>query len=410
MTDLFAPLKGELLNPVSAGYLAQVSCQLLAYDEAEVVNFLFLCNDYSAELVRQVGNRSIAECLGKLLMADCGGSQFAIEKMRILDLLVDTISTSSASAIVNAGQTLLNMIENGRDLRGWNIYMALLVQSQSARKLVSNLACEQQEKAIVAAEIVGKVLDLEEFEEIYDFQFDSVHRPASHQALADVYDVFELINDSIEAITSVFCRPKGQIRRIIALIRLLSIVLQSPTPQIERSLVKNKTLGAISRLLPAYPWASFLHLSIAQLVGALLASSSSGLKYDLLVTWRFAATLAEVCDDGKWSKAERLGSVAYASLIGNSLLQVAEKQPFVAGCLEQEERWGPFVEVLRRRNEETRGKLGERQGDESGSTDLSPGEEPEATLATNTAPAQQFSAFLYWTVPIPSLSPDLSLD
>ena len=405
MPDLFAPLQGELLDPVSAGYLAQVSCQLVDYNAEEVVNFLFSGNDYSPELVRQVGNRSISEWLGGMLKADCGGSQFAIEKMRILDLLVDTISTSSAtSAVVNAGQVLLDLIDNGKDLRGWNIYMALLVQSQSALKLVGNFTSKQQEKAIVSAEIVGKVMDLEEFEEIYDFQFDSIHRPASHQALVDVYDVFALINDQVAAITSLLRNSSGQIRRIIALIRLLSIVLQSPTPQIERSFVSNRTLEAVCGLLAAFPCASFLHQAVSLLISALLASASAGLKYDLLVTTKFAATLADISVEGKWNKAERPGNLAYVTLVGNLLLEAAEKQPFVAGCLEQEETWKPFVESLRRRNEEARGKLGERQVDESGSTDLSPpGEEAEEV----TAPAQLFSTFLYWTVPVPALCPDL---
>lgn len=420
MAELFSPLKGSLLDPVSAGYLAEVCSHLIVYNAEEVVKFLFVSNVYSEALVKQVGNRSISECLGRLLRADCGGSQFAIEKMRVIDLLVDSISENASCAVVlNAGKVLIDLIDNGKDLRGWNIYMAALIQSQCALKLVLNLTSKQQEKAIISAELIGKILDLEEFDEIYDFPFRSIHRPASHQALSEVYDIFALLNDQMEQITAALSNSTGEIRRIMALIHLLSVVLQSPTPQIERSLVGRRTLGAVVSLFAVYPWASFIHLAIYRLIAALLSSSSSGLKYDLLVTMKFASSLADISRTGELNKAERPGNLAYITLIGNLLLETSDKQPFVAGCLEQDEEWRVFCETtLTRRNELEQGKLGEKQIDEEGngsqpSTDVSSGstqEEPDEHAATNTDPSQLFSSFLYWSVPIPPFSSPLPLD
>ena len=420
MTELFSPLKGSLLDPVSAGYLAEVCSNLIAYNAEEVVKFLFVSNAYSEALVQQVGNRSISECLGRLLRADCGGSQFAIEKMRMIDLLVDSISESASCAVVlNAGKVLIGLIEGGKDLRGWNIYMASLIQSQCALKLVHNLTSKQQERVIISAELLGKILDLEEFEEIYDFPFRAIHRPASHKALSDVYDIFALLNDHVEQITEALGSFTGEIRRILALIDLLSVVLQSPTPQIERSLVGCRTLGAVVRLLAGCPWASLLHLSIYRLIAALLSSSSSGLKYDLLVTTKFASSLAEISRTGESQKAERPGNLACITLVGNLLLETSDKQPFVVGCLEQHEEWKVFCETtLTRRNELERGRLGEKLRDEEGSgsqpsTDVSSGsaqEEPEEHVASDADPSQLFTSFLYWSVPLPPLSSPLPLD
>lgn len=387
---LFSVMETTSFNPVSAGYLAEIVANLMSYKAEEVVKYLFITNDFVPQFLQHLSSRSLSDSLLSFLKSDSGGSQFAITKMRILESLISQISqNSSISHIKNAGEIVLDMIENGKYLRGWEIYMALLLQSHCSYQLITNLTSDSLDSVIISAEIVTKLMNLEEFDDIYEFQFEKIHRNYSH--LEGIYDIFELIDEKIAGITASLRCNNSQPRRLIALTRFLSSILQFPTPKIERNIVNSQTLATISRLFVGYPWVSFLHTEIYSVIHSILNSHSSGLKYDLLVTHKFPVKLMEIAKNGCKANKGRLGNLGYVTKIGNLLVEVGESQPFVAGCLEQEPLWTAFCEVLRGRNEVERGKL-------------------EGSRREGGTGEELYTSFVYWSIPPAPPRQGLTLD
>ena len=420
LQQLFAVLKRQHIEETAAGYFAGVAGTLLGWKPEALLQFLFVDNDYCEEIVRHIGRRSIAELVASLVKCEYGGSQFAIEKMRILELVVSTLCESHCPATLSHSRLVLSeAIETATDLKGWKIYMALLLQSPCVRLLTNSLASSDPAVVSVVADVLTALLTLEDFDDVYDYPFADVKRPSRNNAPCQqqtVFDVFELLDAKVPHIAKVLRNigeSTGKTTGIgtlgVSLVKLLSAIVENSTPKLERSIVSNAVFPTVFQLFSQHHWASFFHLAFQGLVTSVLESCSSGLKYDLIVTADLPSLLHLTAKKPSCElvpgKNVRKGSLGSVTTIGNELLRAANSQPFVEGCLERSEAWGLFAsEVLACRTAIERRKLGEEDPPTAPETpsytafSQSLGEK-EADGQSGQGEFEEFYAGWYWKVP-----------
>lgn len=336
LDQLFSYLQRATLNPTAAGYFSTVAQNLLSRNPAELVTYLFVKYSYGPDLVRHVGCRAVQDFLWKLLRCEPGIAQFSIEKLELLELISEYVSAdASPCEILNASAILLDLITSGREIKGWRVYIALLLQLKVANPWCFALISGIPLAARAAAQITTALISLQDFEQLSKINYEEVDKAIKKQ-LGRPYmapsaptktsippfldNMLKLLPLSVATLEEETADP--QLR--VALVDLITAISGLSAPEAVTAIVTSGAYSAIVTLFEAQPWSSFLHNAVEMLVRKVLDGSNLTLKTELLLTAKLPETLASLAASpyllSSNGSKQRKGQLGHVTRIANYLV------------------------------------------------------------------------------------------
>jgi len=335
LDQFFSYLQKASLDPTAAGYFSTVAQNLLSRNPVELVTYLFIRYSYGPDLGRHLGCRAVQDFLWKLLRCEPGLAQFSIEKLELLELLSEYISDEAAvGEILNSSSILLDLISNGRDIKGWRVYIALLLQWKVAAPWCLALISGLPLAARTAAQLMTALLSLPDFPQLAKINYEDVDRAIKKQlgrpytvSAAPVSALPPLLANLLPLLpflVSYLEQDSTDLQLRVSIIDLITAISGLSVPEATSSLVTSGAYSAVIALFEAQPWASFLHTAVEALVRKVLDGSNLTLKKDLLGTARLPETLAGLAAcpyvvSANGSK-QRRGQLGHVTRIANSLV------------------------------------------------------------------------------------------
>lgn len=444
LSQFFSFLQKDSIDPTAAGYFSTVAQNLLSRNPVELVTYLFIEHSYGPDLVRHVGSRAVQEFLWKLLRCDPGLAQFSIEKLELLELLCECISDEATICeLLNSSSILLELISSGRDIKGWRVYIALLLQWKVTASWCLSLISTLPLAARTAAQLITALLSLPDFPQLAKINYEDVDRAIKKQLgkpytdsvppvsvlpplLANLLPLLPFLVNNLE-------EKSADLQLHVAIIHLITAISGLSGSEVTSSLVTSGAYCAVLALFKAKPWASFLHTAVETLVRKVLEGPNVTLKKDLLVTARLPEILAKLAAcpyiiSSNGAK-QRRGQLGHITRIANCLVCKDSLQDILQPLYSQH-WWTSFLTqfLLPQTSLEGR-KLGQDSGQQDSEEESelfqevtntrldrqSKGKDtalfiPEvACLDTSSdfqllesCPSLGFQSYLYWRLPVPS--------
>lgn len=436
LEQFFAFLRKPEVNPTSAGYFSQVAQSLLARNAAKVVEFLFLVYDYRRDFLRHIGCRPIAELLWKLIRCEPGLPHFTYDKLSLIEALCAFINDSASALQLSHTSQLLTDLMASRDLKGWRVYMALLMQDKVATLWCLGLRPENPALCCTAAKLLAGVLMLPDYDALSKINYEEVDRAIRKQLGRPQKPVLEPVDTSpvppllrrllpllpslVDELAAA-CYPGATLCQWrFSLFNLISALLF--VPQAATHLIESAAVPTAVDLFQAQLWPTLFHNAFETFVHRIVEGGDLQLRKELIVRAGLPQVLAEIAQEPCVTTANkcktRKGYMGHVTRIGNYLLE-SDLLLVMMEELKSDPRWGTFVrEFLTPQTRLESKKLGDAEAESDSSEEFNDDTEDlyhelataltaqlQSTLdqcSEFSTDSSEFQPYTYWRLAVPA--------
>jgi len=363
LEKLFSFLRQEDLSATSASYFSAVAQSLLGRNASAVVQFLFVSNDYKGDLVRGVESRAVCDFLWKLIYCEPGLSQFPYVKICILQSLSDALSLQiSDIAVSNIGRLLQDLV-NSRELKGWKVFVAVVIQT--AGKWCEVLKLTQNPVLIsTLLRLLSTLLSQPDFANLSQIDLSEVLLIMQRLSLSCPSPTSPLLPSLLSTLPQLlsYLQSPSTSGLHCSLILDLMCGLVGWDKDAEETLVSEGLIDAAVSLFATQLWSSLVHKSFERLVQTIGDTGFVPLQYYLINSAKLPWTLANIASDPYIESGKhkiRKGNLGHVARIGNYLRDCWGLRAGLSE-VEQSSWWRAFLtDFLEGQNRLEAGRLGE---------------------------------------------------
>lgn len=335
----FSLLSAPSLNLTLAGYFSKLFHILTSKYFPRMLEVL-CAEEHTllSRLLAQVGARSIADCVLKVLTYE-EGEVYVAERREIVERLVVQVGAGGEQG-GSAVSILSECLQKSGELRAWKDIFAAVFSPSTLMSLLQNLSKDSLSSVRHSLTLLTLILSHPLCSELL---CDAL--PQLAETLEGSIPVLEgLMEQGSIGETTVGSLPTvGEIR--LTCVELLWGIYRADIKELEGVVGRSKLPRMATGLFFEHSWNSFLHQTYLQLVQSVLNCSeiqlkglflrSSGLA-PRLIEWRTETTLNS-------GKSLRSGNMGHAIRIGQALSRALEASPDLRTAADIGPAWDSFV-------------------------------------------------------------------
>ena len=279
LDQLFAFLSGKKLNPTLAGYFSAVTETLLKHNSYELLSYIHETRDIGRVLIDHLESTSVMDLVFKLMACEDHGNPAYLDKLgEMIDYILQNFNENKSGPgfrmfVSNSARLLTQLLINHIESSNWTHVQQSLSDSPNAEIIVN---CALSSNSVLANGALS----------VLDAYLSNLDVKVSDDNIVseELPDLLLILIKKVEKISDILKNGNNVLgANRLALVRVLNKMVRLHFNEIrevfkDQMLIKDVIVSNKQELVPKFPWNSFLHNSVFDLLSYILLCDHNELR------------------------------------------------------------------------------------------------------------------------------------